>query len=282
MITKLEEQMKVLFFDIDGTLVGFDSKLPESTKKALYMAKERGHKIILCTGRSRCQIYPWLLEFGFDGIVGGAGAYVELNGKILSETVLKPQDLKKVISLFELLQTTFMLQTRDHVITSSYCFYEAQRIFREQYGMDEEKIRKVFGNIVIDEKLRERTDVEKLNYYFSIATIPQVSDILGSEFCITATSFEQPEETSGEVSYAGIHKAHGMQLIVEALGMEQKDTIAFGDGPNDLEMLQYAATGVAMGNGVPEAKEVADMITDRIDCDGIYKAMLELKLIGSN
>jgi hydroxymethylpyrimidine pyrophosphatase-like HAD family hydrolase len=64
--------------------------------------------------------------------------------------------------------------------------------------------------------------------------------------------------------------------------MEQKDTIAFGDGPNDLEMLQYAATGVAMGNGVPEAKEVADMITDRIDCDGIYKAMLELKLIRSN
>ena len=279
METKLKEQKNVLFFDIDGTLVGFDSKLPDSTKEALNLAKHRGHKIILCTGRSKCQIYPWLLEFGFDGIVGGAGAYVELNGEILSETLLKPQDLKKVISLFELLQTTFMLQTRDHVITSSYCFYEAQRIFREHYGMDEARIRKVFGNIVIDENLRERTDVEKLNYYFSVATIPQVSDILGAEFCITATSFEQPEETSGEVSLNGIHKAYGMQLIVDALGMEQKDTIAFGDGPNDLEMLAYAAIGVAMGNGVPEAKAAANMVTDRIDCDGIYKAMLELNLI---
>lgn len=275
----LEEQKKVIFFDIDGTLVGFDSKLPDSTKEALSLAKEAGHKIILCTGRSRCQIYPWLLEFGFDGIVGGAGAYVELNGTVLSESFIKSQDLKKVISLFELLQTTFMLQTRDYVITSSHCFYEAQRIFREQYGMDEARIRKVFGDIVIDENLRERTDVEKLNYYFSIATLSQVSDILGPEFCITATSFEQPEETSGEVSYAGIHKAYGMQLIVEALGLEQKDTIAFGDGPNDIEMLQYAAIGVAMGNGVPEAKAAANMITERIDCDGIYKAMLELNLI---
>ena len=278
MITKLEKQKKVIFFDIDGTLVGFDSKMPDSTKEALNLAKKRGHKIILCTGRSRCQIYPWLLEFGFDGIIGGAGAYVELDGEVLSEIFLKAQDLKKVVSLFELIQTTYMLQTRDQIIMNSHC-YDAQGIFREQYGMDEVQIRKVFGDMKIDENLRERSDVEKVNYFFSIAKIQQVLDILGPEFSVTATSFEEPEESSGEISYAGTHKAYGMQVIVDALGMNQKDTIAFGDGPNDLEMLEYAGIGVAMGNGVAEAKAVANMVTDSIECDGIYKAMIELKLI---
>lgn len=279
MTTKIELEKKVLFFDIDGTLVGFDGKLADSTTKALNLAKKRGHKIVLCTGRSHCQIYPWLLEFGFDGIIGGAGAYVELDGQILSETLMKQEDLKKVITLFELLETTYMLQTRDHVITSSRCFDEAKRMFREQYGMDDARVQKIFREILIDENLWKRTDVEKLNYFLSKARIQQISDILGPEFCITASSFEEPEEYSGEVSYTGIHKAYGMQRIIDALGMEQKDTIAFGDGPNDLEMLQYAAIGVAMGNGVPEAKAAADMVTDRIECDGIYKAMIELKLI---
>ena len=278
-MNRKNEQKKVLFFDIDGTLVGFDGTMSDSTKQALSLAKSNGHKIVLCTGRSRCQIYPWLLEIGFDGIIGGAGSYVEINGKEISETLIQSNDLQMLIHFFESIHTTYMLQTKEHIVVNPVCFYEAQQIFRENYGMTEDRIKKVFGEMLIDENPSERTDVEKLNYYFSTANITEVSKAIGSQFCVTATSFEQPENMSGEVSYAGIHKAYGMQLLVEALGMEQTDTIAFGDGPNDIEMLEYASIGVAMGNGVREAKAVANMVTDSIDHDGIYHAMVNLDLI---
>jgi hydroxymethylpyrimidine pyrophosphatase-like HAD family hydrolase len=57
------------------------------------------------------------------------------------------------------------------------------------------------------------------------------------------------------------------------------DTIAFGDGPNDLEMLAFAGIGVAMGNGVAAAKEAADMVTAGIDDDGLARAMAQLGLV---
>ena len=60
---------KIIFFDIDGTLVGFKGDILDSTREALQAAKRNGHKILLCTGRSKNQIYPWLLEEGFQGIV---------------------------------------------------------------------------------------------------------------------------------------------------------------------------------------------------------------------
>ena len=65
---------KALFFDIDGTLVNFQGKMPDSAKQALMQVKKNGHQIVICSGRSVCQIYPWLLDLGFDGLIAAAGA----------------------------------------------------------------------------------------------------------------------------------------------------------------------------------------------------------------
>jgi len=74
-------------------------------------------------------------------------------------------------------------------------------------------------------------------------------------------------------------KAKGMHKICEKLGIKQKDVIAFGDSTNDIEMLQYAHIGIAMGNAKNNLKEVATFVTDDIDKDGLSKALIKLKLI---
>ncbi len=62
---------KALFFDVDGTLVNFQGKMPASARTALKKAQQNGHQIVLCSGRSKIQIYPWLLELGVDrGVCG--------------------------------------------------------------------------------------------------------------------------------------------------------------------------------------------------------------------
>jgi hydroxymethylpyrimidine pyrophosphatase-like HAD family hydrolase len=78
---------------------------------------------------------------------------------------------------------------------------------------------------------------------------------------------------------AGIRKASGMCLIADHLNCANEDIIAFGDGPNDIDMLEYAGIGIAMGNAGDVTKAAADMITDRIDEDGIYRALKKLELI---
>ena len=74
---------KVVFLDVDGTMVNEKGEIPESAQYAVRTAQANGHRMVVCSGRSRFQIYDALLELGFSGIVGGAGAFV-----LLAETPL--------------------------------------------------------------------------------------------------------------------------------------------------------------------------------------------------
>jgi hydroxymethylpyrimidine pyrophosphatase-like HAD family hydrolase len=67
--------------------------------------------------------------------------------------------------------------------------------------------------------------------------------------------------------------------VLEHYGIRQEEMIAFGDGENDMEMLQFAGIGIAMGNAEKEVKAVADYVTDDIDDDGIWKACRHFGLI---
>ena len=76
----------------------------------------------------------------------------------------------------------------------------------------------------------------------------------------------------GEVGINGIHKATGMKRYLEYVGIPREDSIAIGDGPNDLQMMDYAGIGIAMGNAVDALKSMAEYITDDVDHQGIVKA----------
>lgn len=84
---------------------------------------------------------------------------------------------------------------------------------------------------------------------------------------------------SFDLTLKGVSKAVGIQKLVEALHKDIKDTIAFGDGRNDLEMLETVGTGVAMDNAVPEAKFVADEICPDVNDDGITTWLKERDFI---
>ena len=99
---------------------------------------------------------------------------------------------------------------------------------------------------------------------------------------VTASSLEPGDTGAGEITRIGVDKGTAIDELIAAVGADRSDTIAFGDGPNDLEMLDTAGTSVVMGNGVPAAKARADLVTDDIDDDGIAKAMVRLGLIPSD
>lgn len=78
-----QSSRKIVFIDIDGTLLTENGIIPESAQQACRQARENGHLLYLCTGRSKAEIYDSIWNIGFDGLIGAAGGYVESGNEML-------------------------------------------------------------------------------------------------------------------------------------------------------------------------------------------------------
>ena len=263
---------KVLFFDIDGTLENFEGEMPDGARRALRRLQEKGHRIVICTGRSLFQIYTWLLDMGFDGIICAAGAYVECDAKAIYEHHMEKEALMSARTLLEHLGASYGAQTKGGTVMTADNRNRMMSGF-VNVGLKEDMSAQMWGNIQLDEHLERRHDIEKLFFFEAKAPVDKIQEQL-SQYCdVTAMSFQISNNCSGEISSKGINKAFGMQKYLEHAGIAREDTIAFGDGINDIEMLKYANIGVAMGNAVRALKEQADYITSGVDEDGIERTL---------
>lgn len=269
---------KALFFDVDGTLVNFQGKMPDSAKSALQKAQQNGHQIVLCSGRSKIQIYPWLLELGFDGVIAATGAYVECGGKVVYKHFMTGEEIRAVTALLDEAEACYSAQAGNRMITSA--IHRDRQLTRFKDLGDEEMIDQIWQYLELADNLEQYEDIEKLVYYESKMPVQAIRERLSSICDVTESSFEAAKDDSGEITCSGINKAYGMHKYIAYAGIAREDTIAFGDGPNDFDMLDYAAIGVAMGNAVEELKNRADFVTKPIDDDGVAYALGELGLIG--
>lgn len=270
---------KIIFLDVDGTLVDFHGDLPESAREAVLQAKANGHRLVVCTGRLKAQIYPQVLAMGFDGIIASAGAYVECDGREIYRHVVDSEHLRRITDYFEAADIAYCYQTADGVIVTE----SNQRRINQRFfdaGMDEAKIKKV---MIVDiravDHIGDRKDVEKGAYYDSGRTVGELQEALGDYFKVEASSYEKGDSDSGEFTCAGVNKATGIARYVKWVGADMKDTIGVGDGPNDMEMLRTVAVSVAMGNASEDLKALADVVTDDVGEDGIKNAFRKLGLI---
>lgn len=263
-----ERKQKIVFFDIDGTLWDEDMQIPDSTKEAIRLLKEQGHKTFLCSGRARSNICSKeLLDLGFDGIVAACGNHIEMDGKILYENIMSHKQVKKVIYLLKECHMPVVLEGPVYHWIDEEGFEEDPYIlylFKEMGDKalplkgysDEIHINKFSADILED------TDYER------------VKKELRGEFM-----FLEHEGNVVEFVPAGTSKATGIEWICNYLGIDHKDTYAVGDSVNDLDMLQFVEHGIAMGNGTDPAREVAEYITTDLKEDGIYHAMKHYGLI---
>lgn len=281
---------KLLFFDIDGTLVGFDQKMPVSAQEALRRAKENGHKLFLCTGRCRTQIYPWLLsDHPFDGLVMCAGANVYAEGQQIYHRTFGPERMKALVDYLESVGASYFVQNEYGVLMTQRCLRAEALNMADIFGLEEDTdyqraFEKMLGKMKIDNNIpvspENYGDMETLVYHGSPLTVDEMRakfEPLGIK--VTECSVKKPKPYEGEVTVLGVTKREGMKAVEEFYGMTREDIIAFGDGPNDLQMLEYAGTGVCLGDGSQAAKDRSDYITDALEEDGLLHAMEHLGLI---
>ncbi len=274
---------KLLFFDVDGTLVGFDGKMPDSTMDALKKAQKNGHEIFLCTGRSHNQIYDFLLDFGFDGIVGATGCYVEYHGKELLHNTFSREQLKQVVDCFKDTDAGIICQRKDDCVSPAASEQPFIRAYADNIKLDRITDNPAFVKMFFDDDLADYPDryegIESILFCESPYNTEEVRSRVSDEICVETASFRRPEPYSGEITLRVNSKETGIRAVLDHLGKTREDIIAFGDGANDLAMLDFAGYSVVMDNALDAIKEHGDYITAAVDKDGIYLALDHLGLI---
>lgn len=257
---------KAVFFDIDGTLWNERMQIPRSTPDAVRSLRAAGHYAFLCSGRSRSNIRtPELLEIGFDGMVAACGTDIEFRGKVIFQKLMSQEEVEHALSVIEKHRISVVLEGPKYVYA------------KEEEFADDPFITFLRKELDKDMKTIDRTtvyEVNKMSATTNGADIEAVRDELGSAFSVIV---HNPGLI--EIVPRGITKATGIQKMCEYLNIQREDTYAFGDSPNDLEMLEYVAHGVAMGNAGEVVRQAADYVTTDIMDDGIRNGLRHYGLI---
>ncbi len=259
--------MALLFFDIDGTLWDYKNVIPESTKTALRVLKENGHKVFINSGRTKVFIRdPKLLALDFDGICAGCGTFIEYGGRELLYKTIDREPLIRAVRMFYDYGMPAMLESRDAL------FLDEDMIGRDDYGKYiiktmQDEIRPIRDNEAILEASKFTVLIEGTNW-------KEAADKLKDDYEVMVHG-----EYVMEAAPKGYSKATSIVFLCDWLEADRSNTYAFGDGANDLEMLEFAGTGIAMGGGADAAKEHADYVTDDIHEDGLYNACKHFGLI---
>jgi Cof subfamily protein (haloacid dehalogenase superfamily) len=272
---------KYLFFDIDGTLMNGYGIIEDSTRHSLGKLKELGHEIFLATGRGYFDIPQTIFDMGFHGMILSDGAYVEYDKEVIAHNTMDIQEVKCLTSALEEDGGHLLYFGMDSGFInekSSEPFSKWLEILLSYSPLWEESITSTKIIKSIDDLKGQH--VEKIVYIDWNGDVERLKEKFGHYFMILPSNLADRSDTSkGEITRLGINKAYGINKMLNHLGATKDDVIAFGDGLNDIDMIQLADKGVAMGNGAPQLKKYADLVTTDIGNDGIYNGLTELGII---
>ncbi|MEI2406184.1 HAD family hydrolase [Niallia taxi] len=277
---------KIIFLDIDGTLVNEKGMIPESAKLAVRKARENGHIIYLCTGRSRGEIFDDILSVGFDGLIGGAGCYIEVEKQALFHEKFKKTDAQQILDFFYQKGIDFYLETNTGLFASENCkqnvfgFIEKLKTNNPDFLKEIEKGIVPFYEALIEGEELIREDINKIVFLDSAIPIDSVMQEFEARYTVIPSTFPVFGSNSGEISLLGINKATAIEKVLARLNITKENAFAYGDSFNDIEMLQFVQHGIAMGNAHEIVKSVADDVTEAVDENGIYNSFEKYGLIG--
>ncbi|WDF45296.1 Cof-type HAD-IIB family hydrolase [Chryseobacterium sp. KACC 21268] len=257
--------IKAVFFDVDGTLFSFKTKsIPESTRIAIKNLREKGIKVIVATGRSVNDLNH-IKHIEFDGFLTFNGGHcTTVDGQVMFREVINPDDIKNLINYSDRSDVSFSLMYEDKVRIS----HESPKVL-ELYRHVDIPVPPLFDkeNFDIDNVLQVNVFIEPENDKSFIQEI--MPNSLSSRWT----------PLFADVNPGGVSKQGGVEYFCKHFDIDISETMAFGDGGNDISMLKSVKIGVAMGNAGDSVKEIADYITEDVDDHGIQKALIHFGLL---
>lgn len=275
-------EQKLIFLDIDGTLTEPGKNIPPaSAVEAVCRARKNGHKVVLCSGRNYGLLSP-LLQFGFDGFISSAGGYIEYGGHIVYDCPMTRAQQDPVLKVLQENGVYYIIETKNHSYSDESFKEFLKNCIRSDANSELLRWQK---HIESDQFTRPMTEYHLEPIYKAVFMSPGMDRLqnpiqcLQDEFHFCIQDENAHSIINGDLINKAFDKGTAVQRLCGHLDIAQKDTIAFGDSMNDLEMLQTAALGICMENGSMELKRLADEICSPFNEDGLYKSFEKLKLI---
>ena len=257
------EQIKIAFFDVDGTLVDMQKKkISPKTVETLQRLRQKGILICMATGRTPVTV-PKFEGVEFDAYLTFNGSLCYNHTDVMFSNAIPAEDVQKLICNAAAMGRPVSIATKDRVTANGY-----DEDLAQYYS---------FAGIPL-EVTEDFVEVSRQDVYQIMlgCSAGDHADVLKEVQGARITGWW---DRAVDVIPANCSKGRGIEKILEYYGISKCAAIAFGDGNNDLEMLQAVGTGIAMENASPQLKAVATAVCGHVAEDGIYHYCLEHHLI---
>ncbi|MBR6348413.1 MAG: HAD hydrolase family protein [Spirochaetales bacterium] len=256
------------FFDIDGTLLPIGMPIPQSALDALWKAKNLGCRLFLSSGRSPHELSDEIKVFPFDGGVFSAGATVIFRGKTVVKKYFSDEQRAFFLDVADRYRLSWLLQGPDGTYTTrdGLAFHEEMTVAK--YGR-----KTSFPDFRMVERFPDDVPLIKAYIMSREGLVLKAREELEGPFHCTDNTTGMAPTIAGEVMAKGASKSSGIKALLDYLGDGVETSVGVGDGENDLDMIDFCHTGIAMGNACDILKQHADYICADINNDGLADAI---------
>lgn len=290
---------KILFFDIDGTIMGTKKFIPESAKLALKKAKEKGNLCFICTGRSFAMLPKEILDLDFDGYICAGGTHIKIKEKEIMDFRLTTEQIGKILSFISEAKLGLFIEGKDFLYYLPFRYYEdkkATEIFLQELATSQKEID--FNKLGEVSASKFSGFISPPQWDFTMKMAEELSDFMSLIIHRKPSLKEYEESLKGgkpqsdaqntlhssgfgfiEMLPNGFNKATGISAVLDYLKIDMDSAYCFGDSENDREMLALLKNSICMGNGTESMKKIASYVTAPLKEDGLYKAMEHFSLI---
>lgn len=260
---------KIIFLDIDGTILKYDHTYENETVKAIQHLQQKGMHVFFATGRPSHEINKLCQAFSIDTCITFNGAYAESSNKELFKTTFSTEQIQSLISTAKQNDHELVLYTLGGNYYTNLASTYSQR-FIEKLVMKENEQLPLDSSDILDEVLGctilgvENGDVspyhEHHNVHFSQVNVD------GAKHAF-------------DVIRKSVNKGVAVKAVLASLQIDPKQAIAFGDGMNDKEMFQVVGTSFAMGNSHPSLVSYSTNQTTSVNESGVLNGLKQIHLI---
>lgn len=259
---------KVIFFDIDGTLVHHNAgkkSIPTSVIQQMNRLRKAGYLLFLASGRPYTFIGSAISNYLFDGYILCNGAHVEYQDKFLFHKPMVHSEMRSLLEKLKTVGCEYIIETKRESYLNPQ--YKGLHNFFISCDINESLLLHDFNEEVVSQ------GALKLEVSAQGRIRDEVESYIKGKFNYDCHG----TENAFEIYSSEVTKAVGVKKVLEHFKIDTRNSYAFGDGLNDIEMLQEVGHGIAMGNAVPELKAVAKKVCGDVMEDGLAKALQEIR-----
>lgn len=260
---------KLVAIDVDGTLVNDEKILTQRTIETIKRATKNNIKIVVSSARSFYRLKGYLEQLGliednqYTIAFNGATILENKSQNVLFSNNFEEEEVNELINLADKLKTSIFLYSMNNVFTEKVPTIVEQSKNFKNVKFDKVKLKNINLN---------KDSIYKILFVDEYDNILKMRKNLPKEICIKYSVTSSIPECI-EFVKNGITKSKALDFLCKRCNIKKSEVIAIGDGDNDLEMIDYAGLGVAMGNATDSLKEKADYVTSSNNHDGVAEAI---------